>query len=175
MADLRYPIGPFSIEEPVSKAQRLTWIEALAALPEQLRNAVAGLDEKQLETPYRSGGWTVRQVVHHVADSHLNSYVRFRWTLTEDTPTIKAYDETRWAELPDAKAAPVEVSLKLLESLHVRWVHLLKALDDEAFKRSFVHPETGETVSLERSLALYAWHGRHHCAHITALREREGW
>ena len=141
----------------------------------QMRSAVAGLNEGQLETPYRAGGWTVRQVVHHVADSHLNSYIRFRWTLTEDTPTIKAYDETRWAELPDAKTAPVEVSLKLLESLHVRWVYLLETLDDEAFKRSFVHPETGEEISLERNLALYAWHGRHHCAHITALRERNGW
>ena len=141
----------------------------------QMRSAVAGLNEGQLETPYRAGGWTVRQVVHHVADSHLNSYIRFRWTLTEDTPTIKAYDETRWAELPDAKTAPVEVSLKLLESLHVRWVYLLETLDDEAFGRSFIHPETGEAISLERNLALYAWHGRHHCAHITSLRERKGW
>lgn len=175
MADLRYPIGPFSFEKPVSEAQRLAWIEEVAALPEQLKGAVSGLDEEQLETSYREGGWTARQVVHHVADSHLNSYIRFRWALTEDAPVIKAYDETRWAELPDAKEAPVEVSLDLLHILHNRWVYLLKALDDEAFRRSFVHPETGKEISLERNLALYAWHGRHHCAHITSLRERKGW
>ena len=175
MTDLRYPVGLFSFEEPVSEAQRLAWIKKIAALPGHMRNAVVGLGEDQLETPYRNGGWTVRQVVHHVADSHLNSTVRFRWALTEDTPAIKAYDETRWAELPDAKTAPVELSLGLLESLHNRWVYLLKALDDEAFERSFVHPETGKEISLQRNLALYAWHGRHHCAHITALRERKGW
>jgi len=142
--------------------------------PARLKAAVAGLSDVQLDTPYRPGGWTVRQVVHHVPDSHLNSYIRFRWALTEDEPTIKAYHEDRWAELSDARTAPVEVSLVLLESLHRRWVSLMGSLTGEEWKRTFVHPQLGP-VTLEKNAALYAWHGRHHVAHVTGLREREGW
>jgi len=135
---------------------------------------VAGLTGAQLDTPYRPGGWTVRQVVHHVPDSHLNSYVRFRWALTEEEPDIKAYHEDRWAELADARTAPVEVSLALLDSLHARWVALLRSLNEQEWKRTFRHPQHG-LITLEKNAALYAWHGRHHTAHITRLRERNGW
>jgi len=134
---------------------------------------VAGLSEPQLDTPYRPGGWTVRQVVHHVPDSHINSYVRFRLALTENEPTVKPYDESRWAELADSRTAHIETSLALLESLHERWVLLLRSLSPADFRRQFRHPELG-AVSLEKNLALYAWHGRHHVAHITSLRERMG-
>ena len=136
--------------------------------------AVAGLDDRQLDTPYRPGGWTVRQVVHHYADSHANSYVRFRLALTEDAPVIKPYDEQRWAELPDAKSAPISVSLTLLSALHQRWVLLLRSLDDQTFARTFIHPELGE-MRLDKTLGLYAWHCHHHVAHITNLRARQGW
>lgn len=149
-------------------------IEEIARTPANLRSAVQGLSTKQLDTPYRPGGWTVRQVVHHLPDSHMNSYVRFKLALTEDEPTIKPYAEDRWAELSDTKATPIETSLTLLDSLHARWVALLRSLDSEQWKRNFRHPELGP-VSLEKSLALYAWHGRHHVAHIRNLREREGW
>ncbi|HLI30711.1 MAG TPA: putative metal-dependent hydrolase, partial [Terriglobia bacterium] len=143
-------------------------------VPARLRAAVKGLSDAQLDTPYREGGWTVRQVVHHLADSHMNSYVRFRLALTESEPTIKTYDQTRWAELRDARTAPVEPSLALLESLHKRWVLLLKSLEAADFSRTFRHPDRG-TMTLDQNLALYAWHGRHHVAHITSLRERMGW
>jgi len=139
-----------------------------------MRDAVAGLSESQLATPYRPGGWTVRQLAHHVPDSHINSYTRFRLALTEDNPVIKPYDEKRWAELGDVATVPVEVSLGLLESLHARWVPLMRSLSAADWKRSFRHPELG-AVSLENNAALYAWHGRHHVAHITALRERMSW
>lgn len=168
--DLRYPVGTFQYDGP----NRDAWIAEIAALPATMRAAVGGLSDAQLDTPYRDGGWTVRQVVHHVFDSHVNSYIRWRWALTEDTPLIKAYDEVRWAELPDAKSAPIDVSLRLLDALHERWVMLLRSLSEEQWARGFVHPENGD-MSLDKTLGLYAWHGRHHVAHITALRQRMNW
>ncbi|MGI9175570.1 MAG: YfiT family bacillithiol transferase [Rhodothermales bacterium] len=172
--DLRYPIGPFHRPEAVTAADRREAIDQIAALPENLRAAVHGLTDVQLGTPYRSEGWTVRQVVHHVADSHVNAYARFRLALTEEQPTIKPYEEARWAELPDARTAPLAPSLDLLDALHDRWVRLLRSLEDDAWPRSWHNPETG-TLALGEALVHYAWHGRHHTAHITALREREGW
>jgi hypothetical protein len=172
--ELRYPVGDFKFPDAVSPEERAKFVREIEEAPARLKAAVAGLSDVQLDTPYRPGGWTVRQVVHHVPDSHLNSYIRFRWALTEDEPTIKAYHEDRWAELSDARTAPVEVSLVLLESLHRRWVSLMGSLTGEEWKRSFVHPQLGP-VTLEKNAALYAWHGRHHVAHVTGLREREGW
>jgi hypothetical protein len=172
--DLRYPVGEFRFPKQVSAEELARFIEQIADTPARLRAAITGLDHAQLDTPYRPGGWTVRQVAHHVPDSHINSYVRCRLALTEDDPVIKPYDESRWAELPDARTAPVEVSLVLLENLHARWVPLLRSLSGADWKRTFRHPELG-LVSLENNAALYAWHGRHHVAHITALRERMGW
>jgi hypothetical protein len=173
-SDLRYPVGKFQFPDVVTEDDRRKFVGEIAETPARLRSAVMGLSDSQLDTPYRPGGWTVRQVVHHVPDSHLNSYVRFRWALTEDEPTIKAYFEERWAELPDARTAPVEISLRLLECLHARWVGLLRSLDDAQWKRTFRHPELG-LISLEKNSALYAWHGRHHVAHIVNLRERMNW
>ena len=170
----RYPIGKFTFDGH-DPAKRATWISDLRTAPAKLRGAVSGLSEAQLDTPYRVGGWTVRQVVHHLPDSHLNSYIRFRWAMTEDAPTIKAYDEARWAELPDAESAPVGLSLTLLEALHARWVVLLESLSEADYARHFVHPETGAEITLARNLALYSWHSRHHTAQITSLRERKGW
>jgi uncharacterized damage-inducible protein DinB len=174
MTDLRYPIGKFHFDGSTTKDQRDKLIDDIAAAPANVRTAVKKLSEQQLDTPYRPEGWTVRQVAHHVPDSHLNAYVRFKLALTEEEPTIKTYAEDRWAQLADTQTTPVEVSLQLLESLHDRWVRLLRSLQTEDWKRSFRHPELG-TVSLEKSLALYSWHGRHHVAHITSLRERNGW
>jgi hypothetical protein len=172
--DLRYPIGPFTMEGAITPARLEEWIGQIAEAPARLREAVAGLNDQQLDTPYRPGGWTVRQVTHHLPDSHLNSYCRFRLALTEDEPLIKPYDEVRWAELPDARTAPVELSLDLLDTLHRRWVLLLRSLNETAWNRRFRHPELG-VRSLRQNLGLYAWHGRHHVAHITALRRRMGW
>ena len=172
--DLRYPVGPFKFEGTLSPEERLTLIDQIAATPEKMRAAVAGLSEEQLDTPYRPEGWTVRQVVHHVPDSHLNSYVRFKLALTEEHPTIRAYDENLWANTADARTAPVEISLDLLEALHRRWVLFLRSFEDKDFARTFQHTELG-SVSVEKNVALYAWHGRHHVAHITSLRERMGW
>ncbi len=174
MTDLRYPIGKFHYDGPPSEDQKQAFLDEIANTPANLRIASRGLSDAQLDTPYRPGGWTVRQVVHHLPDSHLNSYVRFKLALTEDEPTIKPYAEDRWAELGDTKATPIEVSLILLESLHDRWVRLLRSLKPEDWKRTFRHPELG-VMNLEKTLAIYAWHGRHHVAHITALRERSGW
>ncbi|MEK6570441.1 MAG: YfiT family bacillithiol transferase, partial [Bacteroidota bacterium] len=150
------------------------FIQHLADAPANLRGAVRGLSDRQLDTPYRPGGWTVRQVVHHVPDSHLNAYIRFKLALTENEPTIKPYEQQLWAELPDARTGPIEMSLALLEALHKRWVLLLQSLNPSDFNRTFRHPELG-LMTLDRTLALYAWHGRHHVAHITSLRERMGW
>jgi hypothetical protein len=174
MSDLRYPIGNFQPPGEITATDRALFIQQIEDAPAKLRAAVSGLTPEQLDTPYRPGGWTVRQVVHHVPDSHLNSYVRFRLALTEQEPTIKPYDEARWADLPDSRTAPVEMSLALLENLHSRWVLMLRALAPDDWKKKFRHPERG-VVTLEWNLALYAWHGRHHVAHITALRERMGW
>ncbi|HLH31113.1 MAG TPA: bacillithiol transferase BstA [Terriglobia bacterium] len=172
--DVRYPIGPFQWQGPNTPEQRAKFIEEIARTPQRMREAVEGLTEEQLDTPYRVGGWTVRQVVHHVPDSHMNSYIRFKLALTENEPTIKAYDEAKWAELIDGKTGPIETSLQLLESLHQRWVRLLKSLTAEDSKRKFTHPELG-LVSIDQYFALYAWHGKHHVAHITSLREKKGW
>jgi len=172
--DLRYPIGQFQMPAAVSDEDRRRWIDEIAAAPSGLRAAVAGLADEQLDTPYRPGGWTVRQVAHHLPDSHMNAYCRFRLALTEQEPTIKPYDESRWAQLADAQGAPVDLSLALLESLHRRWVLLLRSLGPADCARTYVHPEYGRRT-LELTLALYAWHGRHHIAHITSLRDRMGW
>jgi len=172
--DLRYPIGKFRFEGELTDEQRQQLITDIAETPSRLRAAVEGLDAQQLETPYRPAGWTVRQVVHHVPDSHLNSYIRFKLALTEHEPTIKAYDEGQWAELVDARTCSIEVSLALLESLHKRWVTLLESLSHRDFARTFKHPEIA-IVSLDRNLALYSWHGRHHVAHLTRLRDRMSW
>lgn len=174
MADPRYPIGKFHYDGPPDENQKRIFLDAIAQTPVNLRTAVKGLSDSQLDTPYRDGGWSVRQVVHHVPDSHLNSYVRCKLALTEDDPTIKPYFEDRWAELADTKATPVEVSLVMLESLHDRWVRLMQSLRGDDWKRSFRHPDLGP-MTLEKNLALYAWHGRHHVAHITDLRKRIGW
>ena len=174
MSDLHYPIGRFEPVTSLAPAQRVTCIDQIAAAPDGLRRAVTGLDDRQLDTPYRPGGWTVRQVVHHVPDSHLNAYMRFKLALTEDEPTVKTYKEGRWAELADSRDQDTETSLVLLESLHRRWVSLLKSLSPEDFARAFRHPDLG-LVTLEKSLALYSWHGKHHVAHITSLRQRMGW
>jgi uncharacterized damage-inducible protein DinB len=174
MHDLRYPIGSYEPPNPITPEQREEWIAVLASAPARLADAVAGLSPEQLDSPYRDGGWTVRQVVHHVPDSHMNSYVRFMWALSEDTPTIKAYDEVAWAEVADARTAPIEPSLALLERLHGRWVLLLRSLTESQWQREFVHPEGGR-IDLATNLGAYAWHGRHHTAHITSLRERMGW
>jgi uncharacterized damage-inducible protein DinB len=172
--DLQYPIGRFEWRGENSEQERRRYLDEIERTPSDLRAAVAGLSDKQLDTPYRPGGWTVRQVVHHLPDSHLNSYLRFRLALTEEEPTIKPYQENRWAELADARTAPVETSVALLESLHGRWILLLRGLGPQDFARQFRHPERG-MVSLDWNLAHYAWHGRHHVAHITSLRERMGW
>jgi uncharacterized damage-inducible protein DinB len=174
MEDPRYPIGPFRFDGQADPARRSQRIDEIAAAPDHLRAAIAGLTPAQLDTPYREKGWTVRQVVHHVPDSHLNAYTRIKLALTEDEPTIKPYEEARWAELPDMRA-PVEISLALLESLHRRWVLLLRELTPADLNRRFRHPEHGRTMALDEVLALYAWHGRHHVAHITSLRRRMGW
>jgi len=174
MIDARYPIGKFSFEGVLSEAQRKRFIEDIEQAPAALREAAKDLSPPQLDTPYREGGWTVRQVAHHVPDSHMNAYVRFKLALTEDEPTIKPYAEDRWAELPDTQSTPLEVSLTLLDSLHSRWARLLRSLKPEDWKRMFRHPELG-LVSLEKNLALYSWHGQHHVAHIRELRKRMGW
>ena len=174
MTDLRFPIGKFTYHGPFTEDQKHASIEDIAQTPANLRAAIKGLSTAQLDTPYRPGGWTVRQLAHHVPDSHMNAYVRFKLALTEDDPTIKTYEEGRWAELDDTKTTPVDVSLALLESLHDRWVRLLRSLTPDEWKRTFRHPELG-AMTLEKTLALYAWHGRHHATHITSLRERNGW
>lgn len=174
MTDLRHPIGKFQFDGEVTDDRRRQWIEQIAETPAKLGAAVEGLLDEQLDTPYRPGGWTARQVVHHLADSHRNGYVRFKLALTEAEPAIKPYDEAQWAELEDGRAGPVSVSLLLLESLHRRWVSMLRSLRPEDLRRTFRHPELG-IVTLERNLALYAWHGRHHVAPITSFRERMGW
>ncbi|HEX2093708.1 MAG TPA: putative metal-dependent hydrolase [Longimicrobiaceae bacterium] len=172
--DLRYPVGRYDVRTPVPAEDLPRLIGEIADTPARLRAAVEGLSPEQLGTPYRPGGWTVRQVVHHVPDSHLNAYVRLKLALTEDEPTIKPYEEARWAELADSRSTPVEVSLALLEALHHRWVLLLRSMRPEDFARAFRHPELGR-VRLDAMVGLYAWHGRHHVAHVTSLRERMGW
>jgi uncharacterized damage-inducible protein DinB len=172
-AELRYPIGKFQPGAP-SEENRKLLLAQIEEAPKKLRAAVAGLSREQLNTPYREGGWTVQQVVHHLPDSHMNAYTRFKLALTEDEPTIKPYNETRWAELSDSRTTPVETSLGLMDALHERWVNLLRGMSAGDFARTLRHPEHG-TVSLDHMLSLYAWHGRHHVAHITNLRARKNW
>ena len=178
MADLRYPIGKFEWVPPENDEQmakrRTHYVAVLSKLPANLRTAVKGLNESQLATPYRPEGWTVKQLVHHIADSHMNAYVRFKLALTEFEPMIKPYKEDLWAKLPDSDETPVEVSLQLTEALHARWVNLLRGMDAGDFARTLRHPDMG-VLTLDRTLALYAWHSAHHTTHITALRDRQGW
>jgi uncharacterized damage-inducible protein DinB len=172
--DPRYPIGRFTPDANPTPETRARHIGEIAALPPRLRKAVGGLSDSQLNTPYREGGWTVRQLLHHVPDSHMNAYIRCKLALTEDSPTIKPYDQEAWAKLPDSALTPVEVSLSLLEAVHTRWVNLLRSLRPEDFQRKFNHPETG-VQTLDSTVALYAWHSNHHLGHVTALRERMKW
>jgi len=171
---LSYPVGKFKAPTTVDPKERGGWIEELAAAPGSLRRAVAGLSDRQLDTRYRPEGWTVRQVVHHLPDSHLNAYIRYKLALTEPVPMVKPYDEAQWAELPDAKSGPVAPALDFLDAIHQRWLASLRGLAPEQFERTFNHPEMG-IMSLHHQLAIYAWHGRHHVAQITSLAEREGW
>ena len=173
-AELRYPIGKYQPTEKLTEENRKQLLAQIEETPKKLRAAVAGLSRDQLNTPYRDGGWTVQQVVHHLADSHMNSYVRFKLALTEDEPTIKPFNETRWAELSDSKTTPVESSLALMDALHERWVNLLRGMSPADFLRKMKHPERG-AMTLDDTLGLYAWHGRHHVAHITNLRQRKSW
>jgi hypothetical protein len=172
--DLSYPIGKFQATDGLDAEQRARCIAEIEVAPDHLRAAVQGLSDLQIDTPYRPGGWTVRQVVHHVPESHMNAYIRFKWALTEDNPTIKAYQEDLWSKTPEVAFTPIEVSLNLLDALHARWVILLKSLSAEQFHTPYVHPDNGP-MTLERMLGLYAWHGKHHVAHITELRKRMNW
>lgn len=172
--DLRYPIGKYEPKISLTPGERANAIAQIAETPKRMRDAVGGLSGVQLDTPYRPGGWTVRQVAHHVPDSHMNAYVRLKLALTENEPTIKPYEEALWAELPDSRETPVEVSLSLLEFLHLRWDILLRSLREEDFARRLRHPALG-IMTLGNLIHLYMWHGRHHVAHITSLRQREGW
>jgi len=172
--DYRYPIGKFSGRAPANDAERQRFLKDVEEAPAKLRAAVEGLSEPQLDTPYREGGWTVRQVVHHVPDSHMNSYIRFKLALTEEEPAIKTYHEDRWAELSDTRTTPIQVSLALLEYLHRRWTSLLGSFKVDDWTKTLRHPEIG-LMTLDQLLALYAWHGQHHVAHITRLRERMKW
>jgi hypothetical protein len=172
--DLRYPIGKYE-PQPFSDKQKREWLQDIQFLPGMIEMAIENLDEKQLSTPYRDGGWTVKQVVHHVADSHMNAYIRFKLGLTETNPTIKPYEEALWAELNDVKAVPINISITLLYALHTRWHSALLNLPNEAWNRTVLHPEHKKEMSLYFLLGMYSWHGRHHVAHITSLRERNGW
>lgn len=174
MEDLRYPVGRFDPKTPLSSGGRPALIESLAAAPSRMRAAVDSLSDAQLDTPYREGGWTVRQVVHHVPESHMNAFIRMKWGLTEDAPLIKTYDENLWAQLPDDRTAHIGPSLALLDALHERWVLLLNSMSDRDYARTIKHPEWGQP-DLLTILKLYEWHGRHHVAHITRLRDRSGW
>lgn len=172
---LKFPVGTFQRPEIISKEQIADYIDIIETFPERLAAEVMQLSDEQLDTPYRPGGWTIRQVVHHCADSHVNSFVRFKLSLTEDTPVIKPYYEDRWAELADAKSLAIEPSLLLLKGLHKRWVVLLKSLKADDLKRTFIHPQSGRTYALDENIGLYAWHCNHHLAHITTLKSRRGW
>jgi uncharacterized damage-inducible protein DinB len=171
--DLRYPIGPDVAPEHTTPAERAERIIAIGALPADLRAAVGKLSDKQIDTPYRPGGWTVRQLVHHIADSHANGYIRLKLALTEENPTIKPYAEERWAELPDSKL-PIDLSLQMVDAVHARWATVLRSLKESDFARTYQHPERG-SMTLDVALASYVWHGKHHVAHITELHRREGW
>lgn len=171
--DVKYPIGKFQFDDEITNSVTMEWINEIEDLPRLLQDAVRDLDNEQLDTSYRSGGWTVRQVVHHLADSHMNAYVRFKLALTEEKPVIKPYDEGKWAKLPDNKL-PIDISLSLLEALHIRWTKLLRSLSPADMEKTFMHPDSGE-ISVGKNIGIYAWHGRHHLAHITSLCNRKGW
>jgi hypothetical protein len=173
-ADLRYPIGKFKAPEEYTDELIKQYIKDIEDTPANLRNAVAGLNEAQLDTPYREDGWTIKQVVHHVPDSHMNAYIRFKLALTEGQPVVKTYEEDLWAELKDTFLTPISVSLDLLDFLHKRWVVLLRSLEKEDFDRTYMNPQSG-LFNLKQALGMYSWHGRHHIAHITELRKRNGW
>ncbi|MEH7086607.1 bacillithiol transferase BstA [Neobacillus drentensis] len=171
--DRKYPIGKFKFNGEITNSTTKDWINEIESLPRLLRDALKDLNNEQLDTPYRSGGWTVRQVIHHLADSHMNAFVRFKLALTEEKPVIKPYDEMKWAELSDYKL-PIDISLSLLEALHQRWTNLLRSLTPVDIEKTFIHPDSGE-VSVGENIGIYAWHGRHHLAHITSLCHRKGW
>ncbi|PZD97687.1 putative metal-dependent hydrolase [Paenibacillus sambharensis] len=172
---LKYPIGQYSHEGEITQEQLEVWLQQLEELPGKLREAVAGLEDWQLDTPYREGGWTIRQVVHHLADSHMNSFTRFKLAITENGPTIRPYDEKKWAELVDSRTAPIEWSLDWLDILHRRWCMLLRSLTTEQLHRTFFHPDSVEWFRLDWNIGMYAWHGSHHAAHITELCRRMNW
>jgi hypothetical protein len=175
MTDLRFPIGDFAFDGEMTPERRQIFIQEIEALPDLIRQAVSGLSTAQIDMPYRPAGWTIRQVIHHLPDSHMNSYIRMKLALTEENPTIRPYFEDRWGELVDGRDGPIEMSLALLDALHERWVLMLQGLSDDDLARTFVHPEMGKTLSIDTNIALYAWHGNHHLAHITSLRGRKGW
>lgn len=175
LEQLRYPIGKFKVSDNYNDDIRAQMIANIKSYPQRLTTVVMELKEEQLDTPYRPDGWTIRQVIHHLADSHVNSYVRFRWTLTEDTPMIKAYNESSWAELPDASSAPIKFSLNLLKSIHARWTLLMERMSEKDFSKELGHPEWDNNLSLDTMLQLYSWHCDHHLAHITSLMQRQGW
>lgn len=174
MTDNRYPIGTFKAQDAYSNEEVSHLIDKIAALPHSIEQATKGMTDDQLDTPYREGGWTIRQVIHHLPDSHMNAYIRVKWTLTEESPVIKAYHEKAWAETGDNKLAP-DASITLLKSLHAKWVGLLKNIPTNDLKKEFIHPDTKKSIRLDKMIALYAWHGEHHLAHITTLKERMGW
>ena len=174
LEQLRYPIGQFQCPDTINEKHIQLWVRDIELLPSKMRLAVAGMDDEQLDTHYRPKGWTVRQVVHHVADSHMNGYIRMKLALTEDNPIIKPYEEQLWAELPDSKL-DIDVSLKIIDSVHTRWVEILRGLNVFQFERTFVHPANKTTMSIKAHSGLYSWHGRHHVAHIDHLKLREGW
>lgn len=175
MKDLKYPIGKPNIPSEITSEILVKWIDVLTNFPDKLEQLVSNLSPEQLDTPYRKDGWTIRQVVHHCADSHHNSYTRFKWALTEDTPIIKAYYEDKWAELSDSKTAPIQLSLNSLKALHAKWVYFLKTITADDLNKSFIHPEGNEVVSLKENIAIYAWHCNHHYAHINQLLIRKEW
>ncbi len=172
---LKYPIGQFEAPETITEAHVSEWIQVLETLPERLQGLVEDLSEEQLETPYRPGGWTLRQLIHHIPDSHLNSYIRFKWALTEDRPMIKAYDEKAWSNLLDARTAPIQMSLDFMKVVHSKLVYLLKGLSKQQLQRTFTHPDGGLETPLDENIGRYAWHGSHHYAHIEGLLRRKGW
>ena len=174
MEELRFPVGRFDIKAAPPAGGRVALIDSLSQVPERFRKAVDSLSDSQLDTPYRDGGWTVRQVAHHVPDSHMNAYIRMKWGLTEESPAIKTYDEKKWSELPDARTAPIASSLQILSAIHERWDFLLRSMADKDFARTIKHPEWGE-IDLFVLLRIYEWHGRHHVAHVANLRQRMGW
>lgn len=175
MEHLKYPIGQVQIPVSITNQHIFDWISDIESFPNKLENLVQNLTEEQLNTPYRDGGWTVRQTIHHCGDSHVNSYVRFKWALTEEQPTIKAYYEDRWAEIFDTKDAPIELSLHFIKALHAKWVYLLKGLSEQKLNKEFIHPESGNAISLKQNIAIYAWHCKHHYAHIQNLLTRNNW